>query len=260
MLRERSGGTVRSIHVGYPRISPEKFDLVIATPEYPIHEHPNLLRIPFALTRKADRNELDAGFWDRHSAPRLLLILGGRTLYWELDEQALWEAMTHMLADATSSGGSVIVVGSPRTPQRLLAEAERRVRDAGPPAAFVPLGGRPSYTELLEQADTIMVTADSVAMVSDAIATGKPIGLIPLRPSRLGKIVMTVMDRLRPAEPLRPRDLRSFWRMLQHRGFAGTAHEPKCASVPDLNGLAAMRARAIFDKDGFSSGESNSAQ
>ena len=260
LLRERSGGTVRSIHVGYPRISPEKFDLVIATPEYPIHEHPNLLRIPFALTRKADRNELDAGFWDRHSAPRLLLILGGRTLYWELDEQALWEAMTHMLADATSSGGSVIVVGSPRTPQRLLAEAERRVRDAGPPAAFVPLGGRPSYTELLEQADTIMVTADSVAMVSDAIATGKPIGLIPLRPSRLGKIVMTVMDRLRPAEPLRPRDLRSFWRMLQHRGFAGTAHEPKCASVPDLNGLAAMRARAIFDKDGFSSGESNSAQ
>ena len=51
LLRERSGGTVRSIHVGYPRISPEKFDLVIATPEYPIHEHPNLLRIPFALTR-----------------------------------------------------------------------------------------------------------------------------------------------------------------------------------------------------------------
>jgi len=260
LLRERSGGAVRSIHVGYPRISPDKFDLVIATPEYPIHEHPNLLRIPFALTRETHREGLDANFWHRHPAPRRLLILGGRTLYWELDQEALWEAVTHILADASASGGSVIVVGSPRTPRHLLAEAERRVRDAGPVAAFVALGGRPSYAELLDQADAIMVTADSVAMVSDAIATGKPIGLIPLRPSRFGKIVMTVMDRLRAAEPLRPRDLRSFWRMVEHRGFAGTAHEPKCGSVPDLNGLAAMRARAILEKDEFSSRESSSAQ
>jgi len=260
LLRERSGGAVHSIHVGYPRISPEKFDLVIATPEYPIHEHPNLLRIPFALTRETDREGLDEDFWHCHPAPRRLLILGGRTLYWELDQEALWEAMAHLLTDARSSGGSVIVVGSPRTPRHLLAEAERRVRDAGPVATFVPLGGRPSYAELLDQADTIIVTADSVAMVSDAIATGKPLGLISLRPSRFGNLVMTAMDRLRPAEPLRPRDLRSFWRTLQHRGFAGTAHEPKRGSVPDLNGLAAMRARAILENVEFSSRESSSAR
>jgi len=104
------------------------------------------------------------------------------------------------------------------------------------------------------------VTADSVAMVSDAIATGKPIGLVPIRPSPAGRLIMAAMDRLRPAEPLRPRDLRSFWRVLQHRGFVGTPTEPKNASIPDLNSLAAMRARAILDKEQFLSGESSSAQ
>ena len=259
-LRERSNGAVRSIHVGYPRISPGKFDLVIATPEYPIHEHPNLLRIPFALTRPAPQEGLDVEFWQRHTAPRRLLIIGGPSLYWRLDAEAVWEALTYLVADANAKGGSTIVVGSPRSPPRLLAEVERRVRDAGSVAAFIPLGGRPSYAELLERADTITVTADSVAMVSDAIATGKPIGLVPIRPSPAGRLIMAAMDRLRPAEPLRPRDLRSFWRVLQHRGFVGTPTEPKNASIPDLNSLAAMRARAILDKEQFLSGESSSAQ
>jgi hypothetical protein len=260
LLRERSGGTVRSIHVGYPRISPEKFELVIATPEYPIHEHPNLLRIPFALTRKAAPEGLDADFWQGHPAPRRLLIIGGPSLYWQLDPEAVWKALTLMVEKTKAKGGSVIVIGSPRTQRHLLAEAERRVRNLAPPASYVPVGGQPSYREVLEQADTITVTADSVAMVSDALATGKPIGLIPIRPTRMGRVVMAAMDRLRPAEPLRPRDLRSFWRVLQHRGFVGTPAEPKSVSLPDLNRLAAVRARAILDKDEFSSAKSSSAQ
>jgi hypothetical protein len=52
-LRHRSGRRTRSIHVGFPRISPRHFDLVIATLQYPIPDHPNLLRVPYALTRAA---------------------------------------------------------------------------------------------------------------------------------------------------------------------------------------------------------------
>jgi hypothetical protein len=203
---------------------------------------------------------LDADFWQGHPAPRRLLIIGGPSLYWQLDPEAVWKALTLMVEKTKAKGGSVIVIGSPRTQRHLLAEAERRVRNLAPPASYVPVGGQPSYREVLEQADTITVTADSVAMVSDALATGKPIGLIPIRPTRMGRVVMAAMDRLRPAEPLRPRDLRSFWRVLQHRGFVGTPAEPKSVSLPDLNRLAAVRARAILDKDEFSSAKSSPAQ
>src|SRR5437879_4116803 len=49
-LRHRSGGRTRLVHLGYPRVSPRHFDLVVPTPEYPVPAAPNVLRIPFALT------------------------------------------------------------------------------------------------------------------------------------------------------------------------------------------------------------------
>ncbi len=47
-LRARSSGATHSIHVGFPRVSPSRFDLVMATPQYPIADHPNLLSVPYA--------------------------------------------------------------------------------------------------------------------------------------------------------------------------------------------------------------------
>ena len=39
-LRRRSGGKMRAVHLGYPRISPRHFDLVVPTPEYPVPDAP----------------------------------------------------------------------------------------------------------------------------------------------------------------------------------------------------------------------------
>ena len=61
LLRERSHGRMRSIHIGFPRVSPGVFDLLIATPQYPNPEHPHLLRIPFALTRVATGTRQSGG-------------------------------------------------------------------------------------------------------------------------------------------------------------------------------------------------------
>ena len=81
-----------------------------------------------------------------------------------------------------------------------------------------------------------------------------------LQTQEIAKSTQAAMDRLQPAEPLWPRDLRSFWRVLQHRGFIGTPAEPRSASVPDLNNLAAMRARAILNEAEISSSENSAAR
>ena len=49
-IRHRSGGRTRSVHIGFPRLPPERFDLLVATPEYPIPDRPNVMRIPLALS------------------------------------------------------------------------------------------------------------------------------------------------------------------------------------------------------------------
>jgi hypothetical protein len=96
-------------------------------------------------------------------------------------------------------------------------------------------------------ADSLLVTADSVAMVSDAVATGKPIGLIPVRPTFGGRLMMSLMERLRPGRRMHPRDLRFFWEALNNEGLVGTVAEPRGGRVPDLNRIVATRVRAVLN-------------
>jgi hypothetical protein len=75
-------------------------------------------------------------------------------------------------------------------------------------------------------------------MVSDAIWTGKPLALVPIANSALGRIV-TVMDALRPGRRLYPQDLRFFWRALaeigvnEQPGIPRTSTDEQIRSVLD---------------------------
>src|SRR5437868_14675903 len=107
-LKRRSGGRTRTVHLGYPRISHRHFDLVVPTPEYPVPDAPNVLRIPFALTphraravEQSDRNLLNA-----YPQPRRLFLIGGPTLYWELSVHGMAAAVRKLLERAQAEGGS----------------------------------------------------------------------------------------------------------------------------------------------------------
>ena len=245
-LRRRSAGKLRSVHVGYPRISPGDFELVVATPEYPIPDHPNLMRIPFALTRRRSDELPDQEFLETYPAPRRLLILGGPTLYWRIPPDEVLGGLGELLQRASRDGGSVLVVGSPRTPRRMLARIKALLTKSQAPAALVPIDGPPAYCSLLAAADSLFVTADSVAMVSEAIATGRPVGLIPLRPTVGGRLIMRLLDRLRPGHRVPPRDLRYFWEALANDSLVGTLDAPRGGGAPDVNGTLAKRVEALL--------------
>ncbi len=243
-LHRRSGGRTRSIHIGFPRISPEHFDLVITTAQYPIPPSPKLFRIPWAITGAANApSRPTANALDALPAPRALLLVGGPTLYWKISRRAVLRTVDEMLEEALRAGGSVIVSTSPRTPRYLKQAIGRRL--ASVPTMLTGPGGLPSYPGLLAAADSIRVTADSVAMTSDAIWTGKPVALVPIVPSMLGRAVMGVMDRLRPRRPVYPRDLRFFWRGLAELGISDTLTKPRIATG-DLLQIVLERVRRII--------------
>jgi hypothetical protein len=230
-LRHRSRSRTRSIHVGFPRISPARFDLVIATPQYPIPDHRNLLHLPFALTRTVGPvGEVDTAVLARLPAPRRLLIVGGPTLFWNLDEAALVRRLREMLAQAVSDGGSVLVTASPRTPLAI-AEAIANILHASVvPTLLTSPGEAPRYASLLAAADSIWVTADSVSMISDAIWTGKPLAVIPISKSPLGRAVFGISDELRPGRRIYPQDLRFFWSALSDIGVGETLALPRTST------------------------------
>ena len=247
-LKRRSGGRTRTVHLGYPRISPKHFDLVVPTPEYPVPDAPNVLRIPFALTphgaRATDQSVRD--LLNAYPQPRRLILVGGPTLYWELPIGQMTAAVEHLLGRAKAEGGSVLALGSPRTPVELLAAVRVTLEASSVPFLFEPGDGPPAYRAVIEAADEIFVTADSVAMTADAVMTGKPVGLVPIAKSGFGRVVMGVMDRLRPGKRLRPRDLRFFWAALREEGFGGTVEAPKASSPPDYAELIAERVRRLL--------------
>lgn len=249
-LRRRSGGRTRSVHLGYPRISPRHFDLVVPTPEYPVPNARNVMRIPFALTPHGARevDEADRDLLKAYPRPRRLLLIGGPTLYWELSADGIVRAVRKLQRAAEWEGGSILTVGSPRSPAQLLTAVKSVLESSSAPFLFAPIEGPPCYPAMIEAADEIFVTADSVAMTADAITTGKPVGLIPIARSRLGSVVMEAMDRLRPGKRLYPRDLRFFWAALREAGYWGTLHEPTASNPPDYAELVAERVRQLFDE------------
>jgi mitochondrial fission protein ELM1 len=249
-LRRRSAGRTRSVHLGFPRISPRHFDLVVPTPEYPVPDAPNVLRIPFALTPHVARTvePSDREMLRAYPQPRRLFLIGGPTLYWQLPVGDMTAALTRLLDKSARHGGSILAVGSPRTPIALLQAIREKLEASSVPFLFEPGDGPPAYPALIDSADEIFVTADSVAMVADAVTTGKPVGIVPIAKSRVGEMVMSIMDRLRPGKRLYPRDLRFFWAALEEHGFGGTPDAPKSASPPDYAAIIAERVRRLLEQ------------
>jgi hypothetical protein len=247
-LKKRSGGRMRSVHLGYPRISPAHFDLVVPTPEYPVPDAPNVVRIPFALSPHGvrDVDQADRDLLNAYPQPRRLLLIGGPTLYWELPVSRMVRAVKRLLRLAGWEEGSLVVVGSPRSPPELLTAIKATLESSSVPFLFAPIEGPPAYPALIEAADQIFVTADSVAMVADAVNTRKPVGIVPISPSRLGRAVMSVGDLLRPDQRLYPRDLRFFWASLREHGFVGTIDMPVASDPPEFTAEIAGRVRQLL--------------
>jgi hypothetical protein len=177
-----------------------------------------------------------------------LFLVGGPTLFWELPIDQMVAATEQLLKASKADGGSLLAVGSPRTPVELLAAIRRTLEASSVPFLFEPGDGPPAYPALIEAADEIFVTADSVAMTADAVTTRKPVGLVPIAKSGLGRFVMGLTDRLRPGKRLRPRDLRFFWAALQQEGFGGTLEKPTASNPPDYAELVANRVRRLLEQ------------
>jgi len=182
----RSVPVVRAIRAGrgwHPistsRLSahfPVHFDLVVATPEYPVRRGPHVMQIPLALTRAPSlANEHgDDELLCPFPRPRRLLILGGPTLYWRLDTDDVLSAISQLENESAADSGSLLVAASPRTPTAILSAAQKRLGGLPGAFAFCPTDGPPNYRTVLANADAISVSADSVAMVSDAVSRDGP--------------------------------------------------------------------------------------
>ncbi len=195
------------VQIQHPRFDPRRFDVVV------VNRHDGLTGPNVIVTRTALHRATPARLAAARAAwaPRLAhlprpwvaVLVGGSNGRFRLD-RSVAEALGGQLAAMMRSDR----VGLALTPSRRTSAEARAALEA----AVAPLGGwvwdmtgDNPYFGLLALADAIVVTEDSVSMVSEAVATAAPVLLAGL--------------------PGRSRRIRLFTRLLQEDGrvrpFAG---------------------------------------
>lgn len=177
-IKRASKGRTFTVQIQDPRIDPKEFDLV-AVPEHDPTRGENVIvtkaapnRITPARLAKA-RNDF-APLFAMMPSPHIAVLLGGNSKAHTMSAFG----MKRFGAQLAGLNGSLIITASRRT-----TEEQKN-------AFLEGLGGHPywhwdgtgenPYMGMLAWADYVLVTADSVSMLSDAATTGKPVYMIPM--------------------------------------------------------------------------------
>lgn len=181
-VKRMSGGGTFVVHAQHPRIGPGRFDMVVAQSHDRLSGS-NVMVIRGSLNRIA-AEKLAAGA-DRFGPmladlprPLVAVLIGGDNKVYRLTP-AVTRRLADDLARLVEEGGYGLAV----TPSRRTGtknEAVLRERLAGTAAVVWDGTGANPYLGFLGLADAIIVTCDSVNMVSEACSTGKPVHVVDL--------------------------------------------------------------------------------
>ncbi|MGB0267578.1 MAG: ELM1/GtrOC1 family putative glycosyltransferase [Pseudomonadales bacterium] len=171
-----------TVFLGRTWAPPDAFSLTVTTPQYRRPAHPRVLENPLTLhglneaSLNAAREAGDAALL-RGEGQALGVLIGGPSGTYTLGPKSA----RRLLAEAQALAGSrpLWVTTSPRTPSAALARLA--AHPWRPQDRFLPWGsGTNPYRAILARAGALLVTGDSIAMLSEALGTGKVVRVFDL--------------------------------------------------------------------------------
>jgi uncharacterized protein len=198
------GRRTRTVIVQHPRIDIRRFDLVVAARHDEL-SGPNVLVTRTAMHRVTPARLAEAAaLWAPRLAhlprPLVAVLVGGTNGRFRLDAATGQRLAGELARMMRRDRVGVAVTPSRRTDQTVTAILVDQLPDRD---SYVwDLSGDNPYFGLLALADAIIVTNDSVSMLSEAVATSAPVLLftLPGRSRRIGLFTQALIDdgRVRP--------------------------------------------------------------
>ena len=186
-IRRQAGGRdrVKLVHIGRPWAPLDEFDLIVTTPQYALPERPPVLHTeaPMHRINAARLAEAALAWRDRLKAlpePWIAVMLGGHVGRWTFDVPAGRELAERVNRMAEASGGSLLVSTSARTPADVVEAFVGALRVPHHLYRWRRDDPDNPYFAFLALAQQIVVTSDSMSMLVEAIATGKPVHIFDL--------------------------------------------------------------------------------
>jgi uncharacterized protein len=181
-IKRASGGATFCVQIQNPAWRREAFDL-LAIPKHDGVSGDNVIETFGALHRVTPgriRAEAEKfrGMLSHLPRPLIAVLIGGSNKQYRMTEAVTQRLAANLRRLCTEHGAGLAVTASRRTG----TENEKHLRAALDDAScwFWDGSGDNPYFGLLGLADAVVVTADSVSMVSEACATGKPVHVIEL--------------------------------------------------------------------------------
>lgn len=188
-----------AIQILNPRIDSHHWDVVIA-PKHDGVQGDNVIQSVGSLH---DVNAASLNQWRsensalaRMNSPLTVVLVGGPSRSVQFNEGLIEVMFSHLEYDLVKYGGSLIICGSRRTPKKTTRDIRQRFTESNFPIWFDDSDGENIYRPALAHADRIVVTPDSVNMISEACATNVPVFIA--QPERAtGRMKMFIDDLLK---------------------------------------------------------------
>jgi mitochondrial fission protein ELM1 len=181
-VRRASGNKTFTVHIQDPLINPKQFDVVIV-PAHDKLKGENVFVTQGAIHHVSSEKLVSAAEHFRPLLaslphPRISVLIGGKNRHQSFSDASAHDFAKKLLSAATSTGGGLAISFSRRTGARNEAILREDLKGA---SSYIWDGaGENPYFGLLALADVIIVTSDSISMISEACSTGKPVYIYEL--------------------------------------------------------------------------------
>jgi len=181
-VKRKSGGQTFCVHIQNPHVALRNFDLVVAGTHDGLSGE-NVIVTKGAIHRVTPERLKAAaadftGVLANLPRPLTTVLVGGSNRVFDMTPEIVANFAAKLAAFNAATGGTLLVTPSRRTGAENIAALRRGLENS---ASIIWDGtGENPYFGYLSHADQIIVTCDSVSMVSEACATGRPVYVFDL--------------------------------------------------------------------------------
>jgi mitochondrial fission protein ELM1 len=180
-VKQASHNKTTVVYIQNPVISPTRFDLVVA-PRHDKLQGKNVVVTQGALhrvttSRLAAEKQKFAEF-EKLPSPRIAVMLGGTNRSYTFDDQAAHN-LANQLQSLQQTYNAGLMISASRRTEKSHIQILKNALDPQKTYIWDNDGPNP-YFGMLAWADAILVTCDSISMITEASSTGKPVYLLRL--------------------------------------------------------------------------------
>lgn len=183
ILLKKKNPKIFTIHVQDPKVRFKNFDAIVA-PEHDGLKGDNIYTSKGAIHYLTESEIIKSKTYlhDKIKSDKIVsLILGGPNKYYKFNKDQLIKIFNKIKSDFVSKGYKIIVIPSMRTPKESIDIAAKEMGECG---YVVKKVDKQAYLSAYALADYIVVTCDSISMISEAATSGKPIFLAHMKEKR----------------------------------------------------------------------------